>query len=306
MHHIERFEARLKFKRPADLDELNRWALDWCIYANGVPLMRNIAPRSILWSYITQEQLRLCPEEELFRLLIREPTIGRTADGSCLISVDNMHYQIPDTQAAGQRVAVVRHPYEYPAVEVHFNGFIWLCRPIPVDRYGRLTNGVRYGEYHAPKHTETQKSMNEMEKMTDGWGLKWKGTGDKRMAEAPPVGYESPLQVFGHHAEKVGNLEFIAKKGTPLDIQEPDVPENTALTSDAVSVSRGIAARRISFVEFLKQLREEIGVISPELNRNMKERYGAGIEIREAEGVIQAFLDGTWPEDEQHRIEAMG
>lgn len=53
MKYINRFEARLKFQRPADLNELNRWALDWCIYINAAVKMRDIAPRSVLWSYIT-------------------------------------------------------------------------------------------------------------------------------------------------------------------------------------------------------------------------------------------------------------
>ncbi|MCK9195467.1 MAG: hypothetical protein M0P16_00620 [Syntrophales bacterium] len=307
MHYINRFEGRLKFQRPADLDELNRWALDWCIWANAVPKMRDVAPRSVLWSYITAEQLRLCPDESLYRLLIKEPTIPRTADGSRIIQVDNRFYQIEDPQAAGQKVNVVRHPYEYPNIEVHFNGFVWLCKPIPEDEYGRLTNGVPYGTYKGIKHTATQKAKTEMEKTAETWGLKWKGTGDKRMAEAPPVGFESPLRIMGHQADKVGNLEFIERKGTPLDVKHADLPENAPLTVDAAAaVPRGIAARRISFVELLKLLRAEIGVITPELNRELRERYETGIEIKEAEEVIQSIQAGTWPADEFRGMEATG
>jgi len=90
--------------------------------------------------------------------IIKESTITRIADGSRLISVDNRHYQIPDSMAAGQKVSVVRHPYEYPNVEVHFNGHVWLCEPIPEDIYGRVSNGTPYGEYKTPKYTETQKA----------------------------------------------------------------------------------------------------------------------------------------------------
>lgn len=295
MHYINRFEGRLKFQRPSDLDELNRWALDWCIYANGAIKMRDIAPRSVLWSYITAEQLRLCPEEELYRLLIKEPTITRIADGSRTISVDNRSYQIPDPQvSAGQKVSVVRHPYEYPNVEVHFNGNVWLCEPIPEDIFGRLTNGTQYGTYQSPKHTETQQAKTDMEKKAEDWGLTWKGSGDKRMAQAPPVGFVSPLTVFGHQADKVGNLEFIERKGTPLDVKEPELPVNTAMPVDAAVVSRGIAARRISFTEFLKQLRAEIGIITPAMNSDLRARYEKGIEVKEAEEVIRAISEGTW------------
>ncbi len=306
MHFTNRFEGRLKLQRPSDLDELNRWALDWCIHANAARKMRNIAPRSVLWSYITAEQLRLCPEESLFRLLIREPTITRTADGARLISVDNHQYQIPDPQVAHQKVNVIRHPYEYPAVEVHFNGYVWLCQPIEKDQFGRLTNGVPYGTYRGIQHTATQKAKTEMEKTAEQWGLSWKGTGDKRRAEAPAAGFVSPLQVFGHQADKVGNLEFIEKKGTPLEIRQPELPDNDALTMDAATVSRSIAARRISFVEFLKRLRAEIGVISPQLNQILRDRYGEGIEIKEAEEVIAAIQDGTWAADDRRVMGSTG
>lgn len=305
MHHINRFEGRLKFQRPADLKELNLWALDWCIWANAVPKMRDVAPRSVLWSYITAEQLRLCPDYDRLRLLVKEPTIKRMADGARMISVDGLPYQVPDSQVANQWVNVVRHPYEAPAVEVHFNGFVWLCQPVPDDQYGRSTNGVKYGTYKLPQHTETQKAKTELEKKAVELGLKWKGTGDKRMAEAPPIGHESPLQVFGHHAEKAGNVEFIARKGTPLNVKEAELPANKAITMDAASVPRNITSRRISFVEFLKQLRDEVGIIKPELNRELREKYEHGIEIKVAEEVIAAIVEGTWAADERRVSVAM-
>ncbi|MRR15674.1 MAG: hypothetical protein EG826_04365 [Deltaproteobacteria bacterium] len=307
MHYINRFEARLKFQRPADLDELNRWALDWCIYTNGVPLMRGIAPRSVLWSYITSEQLRLCPEESLYRLLIKEPTITRTAGGDRTISVDGRSYQVPDPQAAGQIVSVVRHPYEYPNIEAHFNGHVWLCQPISEDQYGRLTNGVEYGTYHGIKHTETQRAKTEMEKQAEELGITWKGTGDKRMAVTPKVGFVSPLAIFGHQTDKVGNIEFIERKGTPIDVKEPEAPVNQRITGDAAEVPRSIMARRISFTEFLKHLRAEIGIIAPALNAHLRARYESGIEVKESEEVIRSIADGSWHAEEPgNAVEAAG
>jgi hypothetical protein len=303
MHHINRFEARLKFQRPSDLDELNRWALDWCIGVNASVKMRGIAPRSVFWSYITPEQLRLCPEETIYRMGIKEPTIERTACGDRTISVDNRSYQIPDPQVyAGQKVNVVRHPYEYPNIEVHCNGFVWLCEPIPEDRYGRLTNGVAYGTYKSPKHTETQKAKTEMEKKAAELGITWKGTGDKRMAVAPPVGFVSPLTVFGHQADKVGNLEFIERKGTPLDVREPEAPVNPAITADAAEVPRSVA-RRISITELLNRLHTEIGRIRPELNVELRSKFENGIEIKEAEEVIEAITEGRWQVEQRLRAE---
>src|SRR3990167_3189926 len=58
MKLINRFDARLKFRRPSNLEELNCWVLDWCIMFNAVKKMRDVTPRSALWSMITTEQLR--------------------------------------------------------------------------------------------------------------------------------------------------------------------------------------------------------------------------------------------------------
>lgn len=306
MKIINRFEGRLKFERPADLADLNRRALDWCIGYNGTKDMRGVAPRSVLWSRIAEKQLRLCPDETLYRLLIREPDFERTADGSRIIQVDHRFYRIEDPNAAYQKVKVVRHPYEYPNIEVHFNGYVWLCQPIAMDEYGRLADGVRYGEHKGIKHTEAQKAKTEMERVAAQWGLKFKGAGEKRIAEAPPVGHVSPLQVFGHQADKVGNVEFIEKRGTPLEIKEPEMPANESLPMDAAKVSRGIASRRISIVELLKKLKDEIGVVSPALNEAIRARYGSGIEIKEAEEVIAQIQEGTWLKEETEAIHSTG
>jgi hypothetical protein len=291
MHIINRFEARLKLQRPGSLEELNRWALDWCIMFNAVRDMRGVAPRSAMWSRITKEQLRLCPDEQLYRLLIREPTINRRADGARLISLDGMKYQVPDPNCVKQWVNVVRHPFEYPAVEVHFNGYVWLLQPIPVDEYGRLTNGTPYGEYKAVKHTETQSAQTEMEKIAVNWGLTWKGTGNKRRAEAPPAGQESPLKVFGHQADKV-KVDFINRAGSELEVKQPEMPENKPKSIDSFEVERSITPRLIPISEFLIRLVKAAGPISKELNQQLRAQYGENIEFSEAEEVIREMASG--------------
>lgn len=295
MKIINRFEARLKFERPSSLEELNMWALDWGIMYNSARDIRGVAPRTVLWSKIKPEQLRLCPEEIVYRMLIRKPTFEAKADGARLIRVDNRTYQIPDPNCVKQWVTVSINAYEYPALDVHYNGHVWLCQPIEKDEYGRLTTGVKYGEYKEIKHTETQAAKVEMEGIAEGWGLKWKGTGDKRKAEAPAIGFESPLKVFGHQAEKVGNISIMPKEGTALEIRQPEMPENRPLTSDAQEISRGIASRKISFIELLKKIRKEINRVSPELNQELKAMYAEGIAIKEAEEVIEKVASGQWP-----------
>ncbi|NOZ86876.1 MAG: transposase [Deltaproteobacteria bacterium] len=296
MKIINRFEARLKLKKPSSLEELNSWALDWCIYYNATKDMRGVAPRSELWAKITPEQLRLCPDEALYRRLIRRPTFRAKANGACLIRVDNRFYKVPDTNAANKWVYVSINAYEHPCVDVHFNDHVWLLEPIETDEYGRLLSGVEYGEFHSPRHTETQKAKKEMEKVAENWGLKWKGTGDKRRAEAPPLGHETPLQVFGHQASKVGNLSYLVRKGTDLEIRQPEMPDNKPMKTDAIEISREIVSKRIPILQFFRKLKEATGgPIPKKLNQAIRARYGASIEISEAEEVIRQIQEGRWP-----------
>lgn len=304
MKLIKRFEARLRFQRPRDLAELNTWALDWAIMYNGAKDMRGVAPRSAMWSTIRSEQLRLCPEWSVYKMLIRRPDMDCKCNGSMHFRLNGRHYQIPDSNAANKWVKVVINPYEYPSVEAHFGGEVYLLQPIETDQYGRLAQGVTYGEYKGIKHTNTQKAKSEMEKIaSEQFGVKWKGTGDKRIAVAPPVGYEPKLKVFGHQSDKV-KVEFLNRKGTELEIEQPQ-PLTSPVPSDAHEISRSIIDRRISIVEFLTMLKREIVKIPPEISRALRAEFGDSINKSRAEEVIAEIKEsGTWkaasmPEDKQ-------
>ncbi len=299
MHFINRFESKLKFKRPRDLEELNAWALDWCIKVNAIEKMRNTAPRSALWSKIRPEELRLCPEEQVYRLLIRKPVITPTANGACIVSVLGSSYKVPHSGAARRQVEVCIYPYEYGAdksIEAHFDGQVYLLKPIPKDDYGRLSEGTVYGEYHTPKETATQQAKKEFEKIGAEWGLTYKGTGDKRRAVAPPLDFESPLQVFGHHADKVPNIAFMNPRGSELEIRQVDRPVNESITKQGpIEADRGIANRRIPIMEFLMRLRSELGGLTTAMNARIRAEFGESIEVKKAEEVMEGIRAGTWP-----------
>ncbi len=197
------------------------------------------------------------------------------------------------SNASNKWVKVVIHPYEYPKVEAHFSGEVYLLQPIEKDQYGRLSQGTTYGEYKSHKHTVTQKAKSEMEKIAaDEWGISWKGTGDKRRAIAPPVGHETPLKVFGHQADKV-KVDFISRKGTELNIEQPQAL-TAPVTADAHEVSRSIIDRRIPIMEFFSMLKGEIGKITPELNSALRAEFGESISKSKAEEVIAEIKSGTW------------
>jgi hypothetical protein len=290
MKNINRFEGRLKFERPRDLADINRKAMDWCITYCAVKDMRGIAPRSALWGLITKAQLRLCPDEALYWTLRREPTLKAKANGGCIIRVDGRFYKIPDTNAAHRWIIVTRNAYEFPRVDAHFNDHIWLLSPIPLDQFGRLTSGVPYGQYRSPAQTETQKAKTEIEKIAEGWGLSWKGTGDHRIAVAPPVGHISPLTVFGRQTEKLGNLELMDRKGTPLEVAPPEPIPNKPVLHSAHEVSRAGLSRMMPLIDFMRQLKDEIGPIPPDLNRILKDQYPDGVPVDDARDLTNSFI----------------
>ncbi len=300
MHFLNRFEGRLKLRRPKNLDELNLWALDYCIKVNAINLMRGVAPRSAMWSTIKPEELRLCPEEEVYRLLIRKPVLTPTANGACIVSVLGSRYKVPDSNAAHRQVEAVIYPYEYGAdksIEIHFNGNVYLLKPIPRDDYGRLSQGTVYGEYKSPKDTATQQAKKEFEKIGAEWGLTYKGTGDKRRAVAPPLEFETPLQVFGHQSEKVPNIAFMNPKGTELEIRQHDAPVNAPIEKQGpIEVDRAIAERRIPIMEFIVTVRQDLGNVTTALNARIRAEFGESIEIKKSEEVIEQIKAGMWPQ----------
>ncbi|MBI4714416.1 MAG: transposase family protein [Nitrospirae bacterium] len=265
MKFLLRLEARLKMRRPRNLAEYNAWVYDWCVKVNAVNKFRKVAPRSALWSWITSEQLRLCPPEAVYRKLFREPKLMRTVQGNLMISLDGQEYRVPDSSLVKQEVEVYRSAYKYQEqeVEVHGNGQVWVLLPIEKDAFGQRTTGVPVGTHKALKETPTQKAKKKMEKISEQWGITWKGTGDKRRAEAPPVGHESPLVVFGHQREKVAGLAFLDRQGTPIEVKVAP-------------------ARLVPLVEAMVRIREEIGrSVTLEENRRLREEFGCGIPEEE-------------------------
>jgi hypothetical protein len=301
MNIINRFEGKLRFRRPENLEQLNAWALDWAIMFNGIKDMRGIAPRSALWSKISGEQLRLCPEEKVFKRCISIGWIEKKVTGALLVLYRGKNYRVPDVNLARKKISIRENAYESPAIDACGNGYTWLLYPIEKDEYGRLTDGVRFGEFKSLKQTETQKAKTELEEIAQGWGLKWKGTGDKRRAEAPPVGHESPLQVFGHQADKV-KVDFIQRKGVELEVKQAEVPENKPFEVSAFRVSRDVTTRRIPFMEFLKRLIAEVGPISKERNQQLRAEQGESIEISKAEELISNELRVTSNERKQQSM----
>jgi hypothetical protein len=295
MHILLRFEGRLMLRRPASLEELNAWALDWTIKTNDASPFRHIAPRSALWSTITSRQLRLCPDEPTYLRLVSSGPIEKKVDGSLMIRHNGLRYRVEDVELANTKVTIRENAYESPAIDVAGNGRVWLVRPVEMDAYGRPADATTFGDYKAHPETRTQVMKKEMEKAAAVLGITFKGTAEHRRAEAPLLGFESPLKVFGHQADKVPeNVQYLTRPGTPLDIGEPAAPETTVQMFSSFEVPRSIAARRISVTDFLAKLASRMGPVPRALNRRIKDAFPDGVEISEADDIIEQIQSGKW------------
>lgn len=284
MHHIDAFEARLKLQRPRDLDELNSWALDWTVYVNAAKSFRDTgSSRSALWSLVRSEQLRLCPDWDLLVRVMKTNGERRLVSGDLTISFDGNTYRLPDSAQARRHVMVSYNAFDYPNVEVAAeDGTVYYLSPLMKDVFGQYEDAVTFGEFKAHKHTPTQQAKGEMEGIAEGWGLTWTGTADKRKADAPPVGYETPLQVFGHQADKVGNVAFMDKRGTEVELTATPEPRMLPLVKALAEVVDRLG-RRLT--------RDEYQALST--------RYGNAIPEDEVMRIVES-LKGKEAEVERH------
>ncbi|MGE4496838.1 MAG: hypothetical protein AB7E48_03085 [Deferribacterales bacterium] len=290
-----KFETILKVRRPADLAELNRWALAWCVQHNESFTGKKQQAPAAYWLRIRREELRLCPDEKLFKTLIHRSEVERTVDGSGHISFEGRTYYIPDVNAMRQKIKVKINAYEYPAVDVHFNGYVWTVNPLKTDDYGRTVSpsNVEYGSYRALPHTITQKNVSDLEQIaSDEWGVTFKGNKQKRQSLAPEAGTEKiePAATVTRQ-EKVSHIQ---KQGT--EIETPNIhapltesePRNYTVTPMFDS-----SEKRISISDLILRIVREVRKLSVEENKAIKARWKNGVTATEADQIIQNMLNNT-------------
>jgi len=272
LHNVieSHFESGLRLQPAHSLDELNAWAYDFCVGFNARKKhSRHGMTRSQCWLMIRPEQLRELPEEDLLRELYVEPEATRVVSKAYTISFRGEEYRLKHIGGIHPN-AIVRvrlKPFDWPEIDVVFGDATYTVGPIeklPAELGGFRADAAVIGqEYKAQPETLTQKAKKRFENMAYG---------EEKKKDAVPF---EGLKVFGHQAEKVRHT-FIERRGTPIELD------------------RSIAAREISFAEFLRRLVREAGPISRELNQALRTRYGSSIEISEVEEVIRQIQEGRW------------
>jgi hypothetical protein len=275
------FEARLRFEPASTIEELNAWALDWQAHWNATRIHRRHGmTRTACWLTIRQEQLRDLPTDEILRDLYAEPEVERTVRQDNTITFRNQEYRLKHLQGIrpGKKVRVVLRPYHWPEVAVVFGEAEYLVSPVGKLAGGFSADAAIIGrEYKAQPETAVQKARKANENLAFGE--------ERKKGDAP---FGGTLQVFGHQAEKLVAVPM-PRRGTPME------------------VSRSAVAQEITMVELFKRIRSETDVaITTVLNQELKAFFGASIEVKAADAVIEAIAAGLdWREPAQVRRQAL-
>ena len=275
------FETRLRFDPATNLDDLNRKARGFCIWFNASRKhTRTKMTRLVCWLLIKSDQLRILPERTELQDLLNKPEKEATVRNH-RINFQGKEFNVgPLNIPNGTKVEVIKNLFKWKEGIVtvsHDN------RLFEVKEIGRLapelggfrdTALVIGQEYRAPKETETQKAVKRLDELAYG--------DTKRGGKVAPFVGLNALEGFKEKADKV--VAF-PKTGTDIDLS----------ARQAVSIE-------VPILELFRRLRDAGITVTPALNQELRERYGATIDSKELYRVVErATGDGQRaPEDYQH------
>lgn len=287
--HLEIFDARLKLDPPRNEEDLNRRAFEYGVEANCTrPFRESIDPRGFTrmqyWSAITPEQLFIPPPPEECWAILRTGAARHKVKLNGRLRYKRHFYHVPDSNCWDKWVEICYNPRAYPEVEVTWRDqedghvrAVWSLRPLGMAG-AFLEDCVRPGEIRRPAATRTQQAMTEIEQVAAGWGVRYKGYGEKRIAlpaRAQTETLASPAQHrpewFGHDADAAEKLATRTAPGTRRD------PINPA------------AERRLTVMGLLGELAESLGrPLTRDENARIRAAWPEGCRMSE----IDAIADG--------------
>jgi len=270
-----KFESRLGQQRPRSLEELNGWAFDMAVRWNAKTKFRKSdISRAEIFSTITAEQLRILPEWNVYQTLLRARPETRTVRNDLIIEFHGAQYHLADPSLNGQKVQVSYNPYSYPTVEVlSENGTTYVADPLPENDHAGQQRGpqvVQMGSFKPYSDNATTKAKKAGFKwLSEIQGTSVSGKGDKQRILPPTAGHEGALKLFGHQADKVGNLAFVPKKGKAIEIGKKKSPV-LGLTTAMLEIADALG-RPLTHTE----------------NAALSEKYPAGIPAKKIDSIIE-------------------
>lgn len=274
----DNFESRLRRVKIETLEELNQFALDWCIEFNNTKLVSKTKyTRSQMWRHIKADELTTLPPYDVYKALISKDEITRTLNGNGEFTYGGQDYRCDDVNFAGKKCVVQITAKDYPVLILHFNGYVEKAYPFVRDEYGRpvLSDTGIIGEKfasHAKTNAEIMKEhIEQVAERVDG--VTFTGNNDKRIAK-PTLNAAAKPAV----KTKKETVAYIQPQGKQAETENPYKPLTNVILSDSEeSKTEPVQPILLPVSQAIQMLISEYGSITPNMNKNLKRLYPQGV-----------------------------
>lgn len=230
---IEReFEHRLKHYEVRSLDELNASAWNWAAHFQSRTVVRRHGmTRFGAWQLIKPEQLRLAPTVKVCRQLAAHAPVERTVTPQLRVSFRGREYDVSHVPEilVRDKVLVARNAWA-DADTAHVFGHDADGRPthyvVPAlerGEYGFTNASVPIGEYHPHRDTLADTHRKAIERAVMGAATDDEAAAKRKAGALPFEGKINPMLPVET------TVAFIPRRGTPLEVDSPNVVDLTLL-----------------------------------------------------------------------------
>lgn len=277
----DNFESNLRRFKIETLEELNAYALDWCIkFNNDREVAKTGRTRSQLWRTIKPNEYTLLPGLDIYNTLISKEDETRVLNGNCEFTYKGQDYICDNPNFAGQKVVIKIHLSDFPALHLHFNGTVEKAYPFSRDEYGRpqiACTGIIGEKYASHAVTDAEMLKEHIEQVAERVdGVVFTGNNDKRIAK-PTLNAAAKPAV----KTKKETVAYLRVQGEIVKTENPYKPVTNEVVSNKspkeLSSSDDHAPLLLPVSSAIGMLISEYGSISPVQNKRLKAMFKDGV-----------------------------
>ena len=277
----DNFESNLRRFKIETLEELNAYALDWCIKFNNERVVaKTNKTRSQLWRTIKSDEYTLLPGLDIYNTLIAKEDETRVLNGNCEFTYKGQDYICDNPNFAGQKVIIKIHLSDYPALHLHFNGIVEKAYPFSRDEYGRpqiARTGIIGEKYASHAVTDAEILKEHIEQVAERVdGVVFTGNNDKRIAK-PTLNAAAKPAV----KTKKETIAYLRIQGEIVKTENPYKPVTNEVVSnkspEVLSSSDDHAPLLLPVSSAIGMLISEYGSITPVQNKRLKAMFKDGV-----------------------------
>ena len=275
----DNFESRLRRVKIETLEELNQFALDWCIEFNNKKLVSKTKyTRSQMWRHIKSDELITIPPYDVYKALISKDEITRELNGNGEFSYGGQDYRCDNVNFAGKKVVVQITAKDFPLLLLHFNGYVERAYPFERDEYGRpvlADTGIIGEKFASHSKTNAEIMKEHIEQVAERVdGVTFTGNNDKRIAKPTLNNTKHKVKT------KKETVAFIVPQGKTAETENPYKPLTSVILSEAKNLNNSEESKKpilLSVSQAISMLVSEYGSISSDMNKNLKRLYPDGV-----------------------------